>query len=62
MAVVGIKNEQINKAHQYITDVKGLTAFSDAYFDELDRTFGFAKPAPVAEPEPVDHVGKRDEQ
>jgi len=41
------KNRQIGGVHTYLTETKGLTAFSDAYFDALDNEFGFkAPPAP----------------
>ncbi len=48
------KNRQITAAHQYLTEIKGLSAFSQPYFDALDLELGFKKPRP-APPAPV-HV------
>ncbi len=47
-------NNRIGAAHNYLVNVKSVTAFSPAYFDALDQEFGFktAAPAPSADPEP----------
>jgi hypothetical protein len=47
-------NKKINATHMYLTDNKGVQAFSTAYFDALDQEFGFktAAPAPQAAPQP----------
>jgi hypothetical protein len=49
------KNGEIQAAHSYIVQRKGVAAFSDAYFDALDTEFGFKKPpesSPVPAPSP----------
>lgn len=44
------KNKKISAAHIYLTENKGISAFTPAYFDALDTEFGFKTAAPV-EPE-----------
>jgi len=51
------KNSEIQAAHSYIVQRRGIAAFSDSYFDELDKEFGFKKapdpsPAPAPAPQP----------
>jgi hypothetical protein len=53
------KNGEIQAAHSYIVQRKGIAAFSDAYFDALDVEFGFKKPAdPVPAPAPTSQPRK----
>lgn len=51
-------NKKIGAAHNYLTDVKGVEAFSAAYFDALDDQFGF-KVAPAADPAPQPQPQRR---
>jgi hypothetical protein len=45
-------NRKINAAHQYLTETKGVQAFSPAYFDALDGEFGFKAERQEPEPKP----------
>lgn len=44
------RNNEIQAAHSYIVQRKGIAAFSDAYFEALDSEFGFKKPDPTPAP------------
>lgn len=44
------RNDQLGTTHVYLTNVKNISAFSKAYFDELDQAFGFKKAGPSAAP------------
>lgn len=47
-------NRKIGAAHQYLTETKGVQAFSQAYFDALDGEFGFKageRDEPAARPQ-----------
>jgi hypothetical protein len=44
------KNRKIQTVHGYLTDNKGLTAFSDAYFDAMNSEFGFTNEPAAREP------------
>jgi hypothetical protein len=49
-------NDKINATHAYLTKTKGVSQFSQAYFDALDEEFGFKTPsaphpAPAAQPQ-----------
>lgn len=50
------KNRKIQTVHGYLTDQKGITAFSDAYFEALNNEFGFTQqqrePEPAPQPQP----------
>ena len=44
------KNRKIQTVHGYLTDNKGLTAFSDAYFEAMNNEFGFTNQPAAREP------------
>lgn len=46
------KNRKIQTVHGYLTDNKGLTAFSDAYFEAMNNEFGFTEQRQEREPAP----------
>ena len=48
------QNNKLGAAHRYLTEIKGLTQFNQAYFDALETELGIKKPAaaPASEPQP----------
>lgn len=54
------QNNKIAAAHNYLVEIKGVQAFTPAYFEALDEQFGFKAPvAPNPEPEPTPQPQRR---
>lgn len=46
------QSRRVTAAHQYLTEIKGVAAFTQPYFDALEVELGIKKPAPAA-PDPA---------